>query len=140
MLASLKQDYRVDEKRLYATGHSNGGGFTYLLWAARGDRFGAFAPSGAAATGVLGQLKPKPVLHVAGENDPLVKFAWQKETMHGLRRLNLCGEGQPWGQWCTLYPSKIGAPLVTCIYPGGHLPPPEVPAMIVRFFKEQAKP
>ena len=37
VLATLKKDYRVDEKRVYATGHSNGGAFTYLLWAARGD-------------------------------------------------------------------------------------------------------
>src|SRR5436190_19956962 len=41
VLTSLRQDYRVNEKRVYATGHSNGGGFTYLLWAARGDRFAA---------------------------------------------------------------------------------------------------
>src|SRR5437879_3135930 len=47
MLASLQQDYHTDGKRIYATGHSNGGGFTYLLWAARSDRFAAFAPSGA---------------------------------------------------------------------------------------------
>src|SRR3954469_12549725 len=39
MLASLRRDYRVDDKRIYATGHSNGGGFTYLLWAMRGDQF-----------------------------------------------------------------------------------------------------
>ena len=45
MLARLKTDYKVDDKRIYSTGHSNGGGFTYLLWAARGDVFAAFAPS-----------------------------------------------------------------------------------------------
>ena len=49
VLTTLKQEYRVDEKRLYATGHSNGGGFTYLLWAARGDQFAALAPSAAPA-------------------------------------------------------------------------------------------
>jgi len=40
VLARLKQDYRVDPKRIYATGHSNGGGFTFLLgWrAARSSR------------------------------------------------------------------------------------------------------
>jgi polyhydroxybutyrate depolymerase len=136
MLASLKQDYRVDEKRLFATGHSNGGAFTYLLWAARGDRFAAVAPSGAAADALFPALKPKPVLHAAGERDPLVKFTWQKETMDGLRRLNQCGEGQSWGKWCTLYRSKIGGPVVTLIYPGGHMPPREVPEIIVKFFKE----
>ncbi len=140
VLASLKQDYRVDEKRIYATGHSNGGGFTYLLWAARGDRFAAFAPSGAAAARAFPMLKSKPVLHVAGESDPLVKFAWQKQTMEALRRLNECGEGQSWEKWCTLYPSKIGAPVVTFIHPAGHGFPADAPAAIVKFFKQQTRP
>src|ERR1051325_873956 len=38
MLSSLKQDYKVETKRVYATGHSNGAGFTYLLWEARGEQ------------------------------------------------------------------------------------------------------
>ncbi|MEI9893131.1 MAG: hypothetical protein WDN28_04275 [Chthoniobacter sp.] len=32
ILTSLRQDYHVDDKRIFVTGHSNGGGFTYLLW------------------------------------------------------------------------------------------------------------
>ena len=31
VLASLQREARVDDKRIYATGHSNGGSFTYLL-------------------------------------------------------------------------------------------------------------
>ncbi len=135
ILATLKQEYRVDEKRLYAAGHSNGGTFTYLLWAARGDRFAAFAPSGSAARFVLSQLRPKPVLHVAGESDPLVKFAWQQATITALRKLNECAEGEPGEQYGTTYPSKLGAPVVTYIHPGGHQFPPEAPARIVKFFQ-----
>ena len=115
----------MDEKRIYSTGHSNGGGFTYLLWAARGDRFAAFAPSAAAAPRLMAQLKPKPVLHIAGENDPLVKFGWQKATMDALRQLNQCGEGQPWDKWCTLYPSKIGSARRD-LHPSGHTPIPSL--------------
>ena len=142
LLASLQRDYQVDAKRLYATGHSNGGGFTYLLWAARGDKFAAFAPSAAAAARSLSQLKPKSVLHVAGENDALVKFAWQQQTMNALRKLNQCGEGQPWGKekGCMLYPSKLGAPVVTFIHPGTHQFPATAPAIIVKFFKEHSLP
>ena len=143
MLESHKKDYKVDEKRIYSTGHSNGGGFTYLLWAERGDRFAAFAPSAAATSPKqLPQLKPKPVIHFAGETDPLVKFEWQKLTMDALRRLNQCGEGQPWGKekFCTLYPSKLGPPVVTFIHPGNHKFHEDAPAAIVKFFKEHAKP
>ena len=143
-LAALKQDYKVDDRRIYSTGHSNGGGFTYLLWAERGDVLAAVAPSSAPASPqMLTKLKPKPVLHDAGEADPLVKFSWQKATMDEIRKLNGCDEqGTPYenAKWCTLYPSKTGTPLVTYIHPGNHTFAAEAPAVIVKFFKEHAKP
>jgi polyhydroxybutyrate depolymerase len=138
VLARLKQDYRVDEKRIYATGHSNGGAFTYLLWAERGDVFAAVAPSAAAFRDVA-KLKPKPAMHLAGELDPLVKFTWQKLTMDAVRRVNGCDrEGNPWDRRCTIYPSKTGTPLVTFIHPGGHQFTKDAPALIVKFFKEHS--
>ena len=138
VLKSLKEEYKVDAKRLYSTGHSNGGGFTYLLWAARGDRFAALAPCGAAAGPNLPLLKPKPVLHLAGENDPLVKYEWQKTTIDALRKLNQCADGKPWERHCTLYESKIGAPVVAYIHPGQHNLPAAAPDVIVKFFKDHA--
>ena len=142
MLAELHQEFKIDDKRIYSSGHSNGGGFTYLLWAMRGDQFAAFAPSASAASKTQSLLKPKPVLHVAGENDPLVKFEWQKLTMEAVRKLNQCGAGQPWelDKNCTIYPSPIGAPVVTAIHPGTHNYPNEAPEVIVTFFKSQKKP
>jgi polyhydroxybutyrate depolymerase len=137
VLASLKEDYRVDEKRIYSTGHSNGGGFTYLLWAARGERFAALAPSACAAAQNLSRLKPKPVLHVAGKNDPLVKFEWQQQTIDALLKLNQCDAdaGKKWEQVCMIYQSPLKAPVVTFIHPGTHAFPREAPQLIVKFFK-----
>ncbi len=162
MLASLKKDYKVDPKRLYATGHSNGGSFTYLLWQARGEQFAAFAPSAAPATFLMGgilakpdegrkvnedkeagkpKLLPKPFLHLGAENDPLVKFAWQKATIDKLREMNQCGEGKPWAgeKGATIYEAKTGAPVITYIHAGEHKFPANGPALIVKFFKEQIK-
>lgn len=136
VLTRLKQDYNVDAKRIYATGHSNGGGFTYLLWLARGDVFAAVAPSSAVAKFVM-QLKPKPAMHIAGESDPLVKFAWQQKMMAAVRAVNGCAAtGEVWDKQCTVYPSKNGTPLVTFIHLGGHVFDPAAPALIVKFFKE----
>jgi polyhydroxybutyrate depolymerase len=136
VLARLKQDYDVDAKRIYCMGHSNGGGFTYLLWLARGDVFAAVAPSSAAAKYVW-RLPPKPALILGGKADPLVKFAWQKRTMNAVRRVNGCAvNGEPWDKDCTIYPSASGTPLVECIFPGGHQFNPAAPALIVKFFKE----
>jgi polyhydroxybutyrate depolymerase len=143
VLAQLKHDYKIDDRRIYSTGHSNGGGFTYLLWQNRGDVFAAMAPSSAFLVRMGGaELKPLPVLHVAGETDPLVKFSWQKLMMDKLIKGNDCGAGHPWGdaKFCTEYTSAKGNPVVTCIHPGGHTFLPEAPALIVKFFKEHAKP
>ena len=138
MLAKLKQDFKVDAKRIYSTGHSNGGGFTYLLWAERGEVFAAVAPSASAAAGRQGEkLKPKPAMHLAGENDPLVKYAWQKDTMTAVRKLNGCdADGKPWDKLSTEYPSKTGTPFVSFIHPGGHEFHKDAPALIAKFFKQ----
>jgi polyhydroxybutyrate depolymerase len=143
VLAQLKRDYKIDERRIYSTGHSNGGGFTYLLWQHRGDVFAAMAPSAAFLPPARGpQLKPLPVLHVAGETDPLVKFSWQKLMMDRLIKLNDCGAPHPWGdaKFCTEYTSPKGHPVVTCIHPGDHTFFKDAPALIVKFFKSHAKP
>jgi polyhydroxybutyrate depolymerase len=145
VLATLKKEAKVDEKRIFATGHSNGGGFTYLLWAARGDMFAAMAPAAAIPGRSASRLKPKPALHVAGQTDPLVRYAWQERAMAAVRKLNGCDDtGKPWATAgaCigTLYPSKSGTPFVSVIYPGAHMLPDEVFALIVKFFKEQTTP
>ncbi|MCU0704230.1 MAG: prolyl oligopeptidase family serine peptidase [Fimbriiglobus sp.] len=143
MLTWLKKDHLVDEKRVYATGHSNGGSFTYLLWQQRGDVFAAVAPSAAAGKNAK-DLKPKPCLHVAGESDELVKYEWQKATMATVRKTNGCVEtGKEWekaGKLVgTVYESKGGTPFVSLIGPGGHQFPADAPKLIVKFFQQHEK-
>lgn len=144
VLKTLKKDYAVDENRIYSTGHSNGGGFTYTLWAERGDVFAAMAPSAAGPGSDFKNLKPKPAMHVAGEKDPLVKYEWQTGTMERVRKLNGCeATGKEWatsGKFVgTEYPSKSGTPFVSLIYPGTHTFPDEAPKLIVKFFQQHEK-
>lgn len=146
MLASFRGEFRVDDRRIYATGQSNGGFFTYLLWATRPDVFAAFAPC--ASAGLMFReperykLTPKPFFHSAGQKDTVVKFELQEETLAGLRKLNRCGAGQRWGDdpLATVYPSEVGAPVVAYIHPGAHPNPKETWPAIVAFFKAHAKP
>ena len=137
LLARIKQDYRVDPQQVYATGHSNGGGFTYLLWKARPEVFAAVAPCSAAAK-FTPELTPKPVLICGGRQDPIVKFTSQEREVDVLQKVNGCAsQGTPWagGQGAS-YASQGGTPLVTFFYEGGHGMVPEEPGLIVRFFQE----
>lgn len=142
MLKTLTADYKIDAKRIYVTGHSNGGRFTQLLWAERGDVFAAFAPSASVATGLVKGYKAKPYLHVAGETDQLVSFAAQQRSVAAVKALNGCAdEGKAWAKAGTVvgtrYDSKGGTPVVTLIHPGDHaFPAADAVPLIVRFFKE----
>ncbi|HLY73533.1 MAG TPA: esterase [Planctomycetota bacterium] len=140
VLASMKEKYKVDPKRIYATGHSNGGGFAYLLWASRPGVFAAIAPSAAAGARPLKETTPCPTLHLAGEKDTLVRFESQMRTVAAVKAFNGCDEdGQEWAKGCTLYPSAKNAPVVTFIHPGTHQYPVEGPPLTVKFFKEHVR-
>lgn len=141
LLARMKKDYPVDPKWVYATGHSNGGGFTYLLWLARPQVFAALAPCSAAGREAL-QLTPKPALLCGGKEDPLVRFEVQERAVAALQRVNGCDlQGAPWADGKgTQYLSKSGTPLTTFFYEGGHGMTPEESDLIVRFFREHPAP
>ena len=86
-------------KRVYSMGHSNGAAFSYVLWQARPDVLAAVGSVAGSLTIKARDLKPLPVIHVAGENDPLVKFAWQQATFAAVRRFNACSdEGKPYAK------------------------------------------
>jgi polyhydroxybutyrate depolymerase len=140
MLASLRARYRVDDRRIYATGHSNGGLFTYLLWAERGDTFAAFAPSSALLARGFEKLKPKPVLHIASPQDPLVKFSWQARMIDYVLKLNGCGPRQPDTDGYRSYASSKGVDVAIYLHSGGHRYPAAAPELIVEFFQAHAKP
>ncbi len=139
LLARLQKTRKIDTNHIYATGHSNGGGFTYVLWAERGDVLAAVAPVAAISPESLIKLKPKPVMHIAGKEDPLVRFDWQFQTMMAIRKINHCTPvGTPWADNCTLYESNLGDPVITYIHPGKHELPRPAPPLIVKFFKEHS--
>ncbi|MEZ6130115.1 MAG: hypothetical protein R3C59_15630 [Planctomycetaceae bacterium] len=135
-LQKALQRQPADRQRVFATGHSNGGGFTYLLWATRADQFAAFAPSAAAGRRSVPSV-PRPAMHIAGRNDQLVRFAWQKRQIEVVKKINhTSNDGREWAKDCTLFSSSTGAPFVAMIHDGTHKYPEEAPALIVKFFQE----
>ncbi|QDT55985.1 Alpha/beta hydrolase family protein [Caulifigura coniformis] len=138
-LAHVKSKTSIDDNRIYATGHSNGGGFTYALWGARPDLFAAIAPSSANPP-LSNSLKPLPVFQVTGKTDAIVSYAGQTRTVDAVRRINRCEEtGKSWATDCTEYPSPSGKPVIWMVHDGGHKYSADAPALIVRFFKEQTR-
>jgi polyhydroxybutyrate depolymerase len=129
----------VNDKQIFSLGHSNGGGFTYLLWNTHPDTFAAIAPFCAGGLAARG-IKPIPVFHVSGQNDPLVKFAMQSRTVDYIRKLDQCApEGQKIGERMTRYESNVNAPMVWYVHDGGHELPEDALTEAINFLKIFAK-
>ena len=145
ILADLRKTQSIDERRIYSMGHSNGAAFSYLLWQARPTALAAIGSVAGSLRGDVKELPPLPVIHVAGENDPLVKFAWQQATVVAVRRFNPCVDtSKPWAKegvlTAAIYESDRGAPLVTALHAGAHEYPKGSSELIARFFKTQVRP
>ena len=79
LLDDLNVAVKVDEKRVYACGMSNGGMMCYGLAAELSDRIAAVAP--VAGTIAIEESKPKrpvPVIHFHGSKDNIVPFEMKK--------------------------------------------------------------
>jgi polyhydroxybutyrate depolymerase len=140
VLANVRHNYRVDDRRIYVTGFSNGGAFTYFLWANRPNVFAAVAPMAGLPWPTEPPAVPKPAFIVAGEKDQLVPMESQQTMIALVRELDraAASKPQPQNDGTTLYESATGTPVVTLIHAGGHELPPSATSLITNFFKAHA--
>ena len=139
-VASLRESYRVDDARIYATGFSNGGMFTYLLWAERPDLFAAFAPVAARLRPTVQPSTPRPIFHAAGERDLVVDYADQLAAIDIAVKVNAVGdEPRSCGQGCTLYGPRSATPVMAWVYPDAHVWPRSTSRRLVDFFQEHGR-
>ena len=106
VLATLKKDYKVDENRIYATGHSNGGGFTYLLWAARGDVLAAVAPV---------RRRPRP--SSSRTSNPSPCCTWRARTIRWYGSRGSSGPSTRFGRSTAVARASPGASIARSIRP-----------------------
>jgi polyhydroxybutyrate depolymerase len=141
MVATMRQTYAVDDKRIYATGFSNGAIFSYLLWAERGNVLAALGICAGRLWPSEHLTVPRAVAVIAGQNDQTVPFLDQLQSINLARQIDSAlGPGLPCGQGCTFYPSATHTPVLTHIHPGGHIYPAWAPAVFVQFFKNHKQP
>lgn len=78
LLSSLSNTYNINSDRVYATGMSNGGFFSFLLACQLSDKFAAIASvTGSMTTETLQNCNPLrevPVLQIHGTDDPIVPY------------------------------------------------------------------
>jgi polyhydroxybutyrate depolymerase len=76
VLEDLARRTTVDQRRIYATGHSNGAMMAYRLGAERADRIAAIAPvAGAYDLDRFAPARPVAVLHIHSVDDPRALYA-----------------------------------------------------------------
>ncbi len=139
-VAALKEIYRIDESRIYATGFSNGGMFTYLLWAERPELFAAFAPIAARLRSGVEPTTPRPVFHAAGEGDRVVDYRDQLAAIETAVEVNgVADQPRSCGDGCTLYGPQSGASVMAWVYPAAHVWPMSTSERIAEFFRGHAK-
>ena len=73
LLDDLQRRLNLDPDRIYATGHSNGAGLTFLLGAQLSDRLAALAPVASHCWQANPRpAHPRPTLYLVGTQDPIV--------------------------------------------------------------------
>lgn len=122
MLETARKEWRVDEKRLYCTGHSNGGGFTYYLWGQHPTLFAGLGVVAASGERLIREARPCPLLHIGSQSDPIVAWSGQQAVIEAAKKVN---------------GSK--APVEVVIHPGGHEYPELAAVRITTFFKQHKK-
>ncbi len=76
IIAQMVSEYDIDEKRVYLSGFSMGGMFTYHSMSKIADKIAAFAPtSGTNVFGASKAMRPVPIIHPHGTNDDVLNYS-----------------------------------------------------------------
>ena len=91
ILAALRDEFLIDDRRIYATGISNGGFMSFALACHHADVFAAIAPVAALnGTTPCDPSRPVPALVINGTDDELVNYDLAAATVAVWASLNGC--------------------------------------------------
>jgi polyhydroxybutyrate depolymerase len=139
-LEELQRKYRIDPKRVYAAGHSNGARFAMVLWNMRGEKFAAFCSAAAQGGLMIRDAVPRSLFALAGEKDPLVPYDGQVRAIEVARAVLKADPSKAVTKgYAKLEPGVNGTELATYLHPGGHEFSKEAMPLVVEFFKRQVR-
>jgi polyhydroxybutyrate depolymerase len=140
VLKRLAKDYKPDEKRVYAVGHSNGARFVNVLWALRGEKLAALCSVAGQGGLMIRDAVPRSIWMSMGERDPLVPVEGQKLSVGVVKKLLKVDEkqGKTDGD-LTIYKGTKDTELVVEIRDAGHEFPQDSIPKIIEFFKRNEK-
>jgi poly(3-hydroxybutyrate) depolymerase len=88
VLQRVRQQYRIDDSRIYLMGHSMGAIGTWKIAPKFPDMWAAIAPiSGSGAPATLERIRTVPEIIVHGDNDPTVNVAGSRNMVAKLKEL-----------------------------------------------------
>ena len=138
-LDELARHYKIDQRRVFAVGHSNGARLVGILWLLRGHRFAALAFSAAQADTLIEAAEPRPVFMGMGKRDDVVPLDWQRRSIkYASTRFGISSvETKQTG--VSMVRNNNGVELMSFIHDGGHIWPTEQTKMIVTFLRRQSQ-
>jgi poly(3-hydroxybutyrate) depolymerase len=90
VLAHVRQQYKIDENRIYLMGHSMGGIGTWKIAAKYPDIWAAIAPfSGSGQPATIERFKHIPEFVVHGDNDPTVNVSGSRTMVAKMKELGV---------------------------------------------------
>lgn len=76
IIEQMVKEYDIDPKRVYLSGFSMGGMFTYHAMSKIADKIAAFAPtSGTNVMGASKAMRPVPIIHPHGTSDDVLQYS-----------------------------------------------------------------
>lgn len=138
MLDRFESELCIDTERVFSTGFSFGGMFSFAVGCALGDRFRAIAPiAGSLWSGCAAGTDPVAVWGTHGATDTVVEIPFGRTARDEFLTRNGCNTSstptEPSG--CVRYDGcEDGYPVVWCEYNDGHWPPNYAAAETWKFF------
>ncbi len=139
VFSDIHKNYKVDDRKIYLIGHSNGARFVNVLWKMRGDKITAICSASAQGGEMISGAVPLSVWMYIGNNDRIVSPKSQEQSIPIVKsNLGITEKGKTDGDK-TLFSGIGNTELVLQESNSGHEFPKTSLKNIVEFFQKHSK-